>query len=65
MSKPRKKMTGHKNSCNGKQCFAEEDKALAACKRGRYNYMGVYKCKKCKLFHYGHPGPKQLPKMGC
>jgi hypothetical protein len=61
MSKPRKKTSGHTNSCAGKQKFITEAQATAAAYRPR-DFMQAYRCRKCGQFHYGHPAAKHLPK---
>jgi hypothetical protein len=63
MPKPRKKMKGHTKSCAQKQAFDTEDKARAASRRGRFDFMMPYKCKKCGAYHYGHPSAKHVPKF--
>ncbi len=63
MAKPRPKTKGHTRSCAHKQAFDSLDKAEAAARRGRWNFMQAYKCKKCGKYHYGHPGEKHLPRM--
>jgi hypothetical protein len=62
MGKPRKKINGHTKACGAKQAFASMERAEAASKRGRWDFMQAYKCKKCWLFHYGHPSAKHLPR---
>ena len=57
MSKPRRKIRGHTNHCGNKRAFETFDAAHAAAKRGRWEYMEAYQCRKCKKFHYGHPKP--------
>jgi hypothetical protein len=47
MGKPKKRIKGHTKSCGQKQKFETQEKAEAAAKRGRFNFMAAYKCKKC------------------
>ena len=54
MSKPKKKIRGHKNSCGDKRKFDTWDEADKASRINRWDFMQAYKCKKCKKFHYGH-----------
>ena len=63
MSKPRPKMKGHTRSCAQKQAFETMDKAEAASRRGHFDFMQAYKCRKCGKYHYGHPSAKHLPRM--
>lgn len=59
MSKPRKAIRGHKNSCSKKQRFETQYKASEACRFGlRGGAMIAYRCKKCRFWHYGHPSPR-------
>ncbi len=62
MPKPRPKMKGHTRSCASKQKFDTLEKAEAASRRGRFDFMQAYKCRKCGAFHYGHPSAKHLPR---
>ena len=62
MSKPRKKMKGHTRSCAQKQAFVTLGDAEAAARRGRFDFMQAYKCRKCGQYHYGHPSAKHLPR---
>ena len=63
MPKPRKKIKGHTKSCANKQKFETLEKADAASRHGRFNFMQAYKCRKCAAYHYGHPSAKHLPKF--
>lgn len=55
MAKPRQKIKGHTRSCAMKKAFDSLDKADAEARRGRWDFMRSYKCKKCGKYHYGHP----------
>lgn len=63
MAKPRKRIKGHTKSCASKQAFETIEKATAAAKRGRWDFMHAYQCRRCKKFHYGHPSKVLLPKF--
>ena len=63
MSKPRSKTKGHSRGCGEKQKFDSLEKAEAASRRGRFDFMQAYKCRKCVAFHYGHPGAKQIARF--
>jgi hypothetical protein len=63
MPKPRKKPKGHTKSCGKKQKFETQEKAESASRRGRFDFMQAYQCKKCGLFHYGHPSAKHITKF--
>lgn len=63
MPKPRPKTKGHTRSCASKKKYETFEKAEAASLRGRWVFMQAYKCRKCGMFHYGHPSAKHLPKM--
>jgi hypothetical protein len=59
MSKPRPKTKGHTRSCANKQRFATEEEASRAAYRPKSirqgtGYMGSYRCKKCRYWHFGH-----------
>jgi hypothetical protein len=49
--------------CIGKQTFDTMEKAEAAARfpwkmLSRVGYQTAYKCRRCKLYHYGHPPRK-------
>jgi len=55
MAKSKRRTKGHKRSCGEKKGFESLEAAEKASKRGRYDYMEAYKCRKCNKFHFGHP----------
>jgi hypothetical protein len=63
MAKPKPRIKGHKRSCGEKHRFETMDQASAAARRGRWEYMEAYRCRKCKMFHYGHPSAKHITKF--
>jgi hypothetical protein len=63
MSKPKPKMKGYTRSCAQKQPFETMQQAEDASRRGRFDFMHAYKCRKCDKYHYGHPSAKHLPRM--
>ena len=65
MSKPRKKIRPQRREiqCGSKQAYATEDEASNAAYRPRGmlirgGFMAAYRCRFCKLWHYGHPMTK-------
>jgi hypothetical protein len=57
MAKPRRRIKGFSRSCGSKQRFDTLEAAEKAAKRGRWDFMQAYKCRRkgCGGYHYGHP----------
>lgn len=66
MSKPRPKMRSKQGECAGKRVFETLEAAQAAAKRTPFrmlartgDVMVGYQCRKCRKFHFGHPGKQR------
>ena len=62
MGKPRKKMRPQRreSQCGSKRAYATEEDASNAAYRPRgmlvrSGFMAAYRCRFCRLWHYGHP----------
>lgn len=66
MSKPRPKMRTKQNECRSKQAFDTLAAAQDAAKRTPFRKLAAtgdvmvgYQCRKCRKFHFGHPGKQR------